>query len=87
MLLRTRRVAERIVGAKKNGDDVVVVVSAMGDTTDELLDQASQITADLEKLHEIEELSVDVTEYCDGSVHFQQVGLLSEHLGARVDDP
>ncbi|GAB4082378.1 aspartate kinase [Modestobacter muralis] len=43
---RVKRVAERVVEAKKNGDDVVVVVSAMGDTTDELLDQASQITAD-----------------------------------------
>jgi aspartate kinase len=43
---RVKRVAERIVEAKKNGDDVVVVVSAMGDTTDELLDQARQITAD-----------------------------------------
>ena len=41
-----KRVAERIVAAKKNGDDVVVVVSAMGDTTDELLDLASQITDD-----------------------------------------
>ena len=41
-----KRVAERIVAAKKNGDDVVVVVSAMGDSTDELLDQASQITDD-----------------------------------------
>ena len=41
---RVKRVAERIVEAKKNGDDVVVVVSAMGDTTDELLDMASQIT-------------------------------------------
>ena len=39
-----KRVAERIVDAKKNGDDVVVVVSAMGDTTDELLDLAEQIT-------------------------------------------
>jgi aspartate kinase len=43
---RVKRVAERIVEAKKNGDDVVVVVSAMGDTTDELLDQARQITDD-----------------------------------------
>ena len=41
-----KRVAERIVGAKKDGNDVVVVVSAMGDTTDELLDQAGQITDD-----------------------------------------
>src|SRR4051794_1743997 len=39
-----KRVAERIVSAKKNGDDVVVVVSAMGDSTDELLDLAGQIT-------------------------------------------
>src|SRR3712207_5729335 len=41
-----KRVAERIVAAKKDGNDVVVVVSAMGDTTDELLDLAAQITGD-----------------------------------------
>src|SRR4051812_1687434 len=39
-----KRVAERVVSAKKDGNDVVVVVSAMGDTTDDLIDQASQIT-------------------------------------------
>jgi aspartate kinase len=41
---RIKRVAERIVAARKAGDDVVVVVSAMGDTTDELLDLASQVS-------------------------------------------
>lgn len=40
---RIRRVAERIVETRKRGDDVVVVVSAMGDTTDELLDLAQQV--------------------------------------------
>jgi len=40
---RIRRVAERIVEAKKQGNDVVVVVSAMGDTTDNLLDLAQQV--------------------------------------------
>ncbi|BFN16254.1 aspartokinase [Corynebacterium ulcerans] len=40
---RIRRVAERIVATKKQGNDVVVVCSAMGDTTDELLDLASQV--------------------------------------------
>jgi aspartate kinase len=40
---RIRRVAERIVETKKAGNDVVVVVSAMGDTTDELLDLAKQV--------------------------------------------
>lgn len=40
---RIRAVAERIVATKKAGNDVVVVCSAMGDTTDELLDLAAQI--------------------------------------------
>ncbi|NMO05078.1 aspartate kinase [Gordonia sp. TBRC 11910] len=40
---RIRRVAERIVETRKQGNDVVVVVSAMGDTTDELLDLAQQV--------------------------------------------
>ena len=40
---RIRRVAERIVETKKAGHDVVVVCSAMGDTTDDLLDLAKQV--------------------------------------------
>ncbi len=40
---RIRRVAERIVATKRQGNDVVVVVSAMGDTTDDLLDLAQQV--------------------------------------------
>lgn len=40
---RIRRVAERIVNTKKQGNDVVVVVSAMGDTTDGLLELAQQV--------------------------------------------
>jgi aspartate kinase len=38
-----KRVAQRIVATKKAGHDVVVVVSAMGDTTDELIDLANQV--------------------------------------------
>jgi aspartate kinase len=40
---RIKRVAERIVETKKAGNDVVVVVSAMGDTTDELMDLAHEV--------------------------------------------
>ena len=40
---RIKRVAERIVDTRKAGNDVVVVCSAMGDTTDELLDLAKQV--------------------------------------------
>ena len=39
-----KRVATRIVEAKKAGHDVCVVVSAMGDTTDELIDLAEQVS-------------------------------------------
>ncbi|MCU1674121.1 MAG: aspartate kinase [Frankiales bacterium] len=41
---RIKRVAERIVATKKAGHDVCVVVSAMGDTTDDLLDLAQQVS-------------------------------------------
>ena len=39
-----KRVAKRIVDTRNAGHKLVVVVSAMGDTTDELLDTAAQIT-------------------------------------------
>jgi aspartate kinase len=39
-----KRVAARIVASKKAGNQVVVVVSAMGDTTDELIDLANAVT-------------------------------------------
>ncbi|MBO0842856.1 MAG: aspartate kinase [Nocardioides sp.] len=39
-----KRVAQRIVSTKKQGHDVVVVVSAMGDTTDDLIDLANEVS-------------------------------------------
>lgn len=39
-----KRVARRIVETKNEGNDVVVIVSAMGDTTDELIDLAEQVS-------------------------------------------
>jgi len=39
-----KRVAQRIVDTKRAGNQVVVVVSAMGDTTDELIDLANQVS-------------------------------------------
>ena len=39
-----KRVARRIVETRKSGHDVVVIVSAMGDTTDELIDLAEQVS-------------------------------------------
>ena len=39
-----KRVAKRIAATKQAGDQVVVVVSAMGDTTDELIDLANGVS-------------------------------------------
>lgn len=43
---RIRKVAARIVARHRAGDSVVAVVSAMGDTTDELLATAKQVAVD-----------------------------------------
>jgi aspartate kinase len=42
---RIKRVAQRVVDAKREGHKLVVVVSAMGDMTDDLITLAAQITA------------------------------------------
>jgi len=44
-LQKLRKVAERVMLTRREGHDVVVVVSAMGDTTDELLTMAKQVSA------------------------------------------
>src|SRR4030042_1399580 len=43
---RIQKVAKRVAGYRKKGYDLVVVVSALGDTTDELIDLANQIHAE-----------------------------------------
>lgn len=43
---RMKRVAERVVEKQDEGHQVVVVVSAMGDTTDDLIDQAKLLNAE-----------------------------------------
>ena len=43
---RIQSVADRIVGTRRSGTDLVVVVSAMGDTTDELADLARQVSTE-----------------------------------------
>src|SRR5712691_4251010 len=39
-----KQVADRVMRTRRDGHDVVVVVSAMGDTTDELLTLAKQVS-------------------------------------------
>ena len=51
-----KRVARRVVDTQKAGNDVVVVVSAMGDTTDELLDLAAEVTSNVTPSRELDML-------------------------------
>src|SRR5688500_18216690 len=46
---RLKSVAERVVRTRRQGHDVVVVVSAMGDTTDDLLAMAKQVSTNPER--------------------------------------
>ena len=48
-VVRIRQVAERVMATKRAGHDVVVVVSAMGHTTDELLALAKQVSQNPER--------------------------------------
>ncbi|MEX1182904.1 MAG: aspartate kinase [Gemmatimonadota bacterium] len=48
---RIKTVARRVAEAKQAGDDVVVVVSAMGHATDELVNLAAQVTKDARRYH------------------------------------
>jgi aspartate kinase len=43
---RIKNVARRVATAKQAGDDIVVVVSAMGDTTDDLIALAGKVSSD-----------------------------------------
>jgi aspartate kinase len=46
---KIKKVAETVVKRKRAGDDLVIVVSAMGDTTDELIGMANKITDNPDK--------------------------------------
>jgi aspartate kinase len=48
---RIRRVAQRVAREKQTGNELVVVVSAMGHSTDELVDLAAQVSPDARKNH------------------------------------
>jgi aspartate kinase len=48
---RILRVARRVAAARRSGVDVVVVVSAMGHSTDELVSLAQQVTPDARRRH------------------------------------
>ncbi len=94
---RIKRVAQRVVDTKRSGADVVVVVSALGDTTDELLQLASQITQqpperELDMLMATGEqvstalLAMAIHELGEDAVSFTgaQVGIITDNTHTRA---
>lgn len=61
---RIKAVAERIARTKASGKDVVAVVSAMGDTTDDLLELAKQVTEEPDERELDMLLSTGETQSC-----------------------
>ncbi len=96
---RIKRVARQIVSKKKRGHKLVVVVSAMGDTTDELLDLAKKITGEPEEREldmllatgeqaSVALLAMAIHELGEKAVSFTgpQVGIITDrfHTKARI---
>ena len=98
---RIKHVAQRVVATKQQGHDVVVVVSALGDTTDELLELAQQISQhpperELDMLMATGEqvsvalLAMAIEELGEAAISFTgaQVGILTDgrHTKAKLID-
>lgn len=89
---RIKEVAKRVISAKKEGHDVVVVVSAMGDTTDELIDLAHKITinpSDREidmLLSTGEQISIALLAIAINSMGYNAISLTGAQVGIVTDN-
>src|SRR6476646_2397085 len=96
---KLKQVADRVMRTRQDGHDGVVVVSSMGDTTDELLDLAKQVSAnpdrrELDMLLTAGEriamalLSIAIRELGGDAVSFtgSQSGIITNdrHVDARI---
>lgn len=86
-----KRVAKRIVATRQAGNDVVVAVSAMGDTTDDLLELAGQVSV-LPEPRELdmllssgERISVALLAMAIKSMGFDACSFTGPQAGMRTD--
>ncbi len=88
---RIKAVAQRVVGAKKSGKQLVVVLSALGDTTDELLKLAQQVSSrpserELDMLISTgEQISVALLAMAVHSLGYQAVSFTGSQVGIITD--
>jgi aspartate kinase len=88
---KIKNVARRVVKTKEEGHQVVVVVSAMGDTTDELIELAKQITINPPEremdvlLHTGEIVSSTLLAMAIGDMGYKAVSLTGAQAGIETD--
>jgi aspartate kinase len=88
---RIQNVAKRAVGYKKKGNDLVVVVSALGDTTDELIELASQINSEPSEremdmlLSTGEQISVALLAMAIHKLGFEAISFTGTQVGIITD--
>lgn len=61
-------------------------VASVDIIAEEEVSSIGRVTADLEKLHEIEILAVHVAADGDWGIHFQEIGFTFQYLGTLFDD-
>lgn len=86
-----KNVANKVIAKKKAGNDVVVVVSAMGDTTDNLISLAKQITAQPPEremdmlLSTGEQITIALLSMALNSMHSPAISLTGAQVGIITD--
>jgi len=89
---RIKNVAARVTATKAAGNDVVVIVSAMGDTTDELITLMKQVTDNPEPreydmlLSTGEQVSAALVTMAIHSLGFKAVSLTGWQAGVHTED-
>ena len=89
---RVFNVANRIIEDYKKGNDVIVVVSAQGDTTDELIEKANEINPDGASKREMdmllasgEQISIALLAMAIEKLGFPVISLLGWQAGFKTD--
>ncbi|MDO8662619.1 MAG: aspartate kinase [Candidatus Omnitrophota bacterium] len=88
---RIQRVADRVVSYRKKGRDLVVVVSALGDTTDELIELAAKINSEPSEremdmlLSTGEQISVALLAMAIHKLGFEAISFTGAQVGIITD--
>lgn len=90
---KIKAVAKRVIAAKEKGSDIVVVVSAMGKTTDKLVNLSKEISANPSKrdldmlLSTGEQISISLLSMAFQEYGYESIALTGFQAGIRTEGP